>query len=63
MQIRLFHLKNSRSQRITWFLEELGLDYELTIKDHSGIGEDKNSPINYQNFQLSKLLNKERLQS
>lgn len=49
MQIRLFHLKNSRSQRIIWFLEELGLDYELTIKDHSGIDKDKNSP-----HQLSK---------
>ena len=49
MQVRLFHLKNSRSQRIIWFLEELGLDYELIIKDHSGIGEDKNSP-----HQLSK---------
>ncbi|ENU3948580.1 glutathione S-transferase, partial [Acinetobacter baumannii] len=23
MQIRLFHLQNSRSQRIIWFLEEL----------------------------------------
>lgn len=32
MQIRLFHLQNSRSQRIIWFLEELGLNYELTIK-------------------------------
>ncbi len=49
MRIRLFHLKNSRSQRIIWFLEELGLNYELTIKDHSGIDKDKNSP-----HQLSK---------
>ncbi|MEC6392853.1 glutathione binding-like protein [Acinetobacter pittii] len=49
MQIRLFHLQNSRSQRIIWFLEELGLNYELTIKDHSGIDKDKNSP-----HQLSK---------
>ncbi|MFW1921026.1 glutathione binding-like protein [Acinetobacter geminorum] len=32
-----------------WFLEELGLNYELTIKDHSGIDKDKNSP-----HQLSK---------
>ncbi|MBJ8479616.1 glutathione S-transferase family protein [Acinetobacter pittii] len=44
-----FHLQNSRSQRIIWFLEELGLNYELTIKDHSGIDKDKNSP-----HQLSK---------
>lgn len=49
MQIRLFHLKNSRSQRIIWFLEELELNYELTIKDHSIISKDKNSP-----HQLSK---------
>ncbi|RSN96200.1 glutathione binding-like protein [Acinetobacter pittii] len=49
MQIRLFHLQNSRSQRIIWFLEELGLNYGLTIKDHSGIDKDKNSP-----HQLSK---------
>ena len=49
MRIRLFHLQNSRSQRIIWFLEELGLNYELTIKYHSGIDKDKNSP-----HQLSK---------
>lgn len=49
MRIRLFHLQNLRSQRIIWFLEELGLNYELTIKDHSGIDKDKNSP-----HQLSK---------
>lgn len=49
MQIRLFHLQNSRSQRIIWFLEELGLNYKLTIKDHSGIDKDKNS-----SHQLSK---------
>ena len=35
MQIRLFHLQNSRSQRIVWFLEELGLPYELVIKHRS----------------------------
>lgn len=27
--ITLHHLNNSRSQRILWFLEELGLDYEI----------------------------------
>ncbi|EMI0412426.1 glutathione S-transferase, partial [Acinetobacter baumannii] len=35
MQIRLFHLQNSRSQRIIWFLEELELNYELMTKYHS----------------------------
>jgi len=49
MQIRLFHLQNSRSQRIIWFLEELGVNYELIIKYHSDVDENKNSP-----HQLSK---------
>lgn len=35
MQIRLFHLQNSRSQRTIWFLEELELNYELITKYHS----------------------------
>lgn len=56
MQIQLFHLKNSRSQRIIWFLEELGLDYELTIKDHSVIGEDKNSPHQLSKFPTLKII-------
>ena len=43
MQIRLFHLQNSRSQRIVWFLEELGLPYELVINHHSDLDEKKNS--------------------
>lgn len=29
MQIKLFHLVNSRSQRVIWLLEELQLDYEI----------------------------------
>lgn len=29
MQIKLFHLANSRSQRVIWLLEELQLDYEI----------------------------------
>ncbi|ATB35953.1 glutathione S-transferase [Cystobacter fuscus] len=29
--LKLHHLVNSRSQRILWLLEELGLDYELVI--------------------------------
>lgn len=37
MQIRLFHLQNSRSQRIVWFLEELGLPYELVINHYSNV--------------------------
>ncbi|OTG91152.1 glutathione S-transferase N-terminal domain-containing protein [Acinetobacter sp. ANC 3832] len=35
MLITLFHLKNSRSQRILWLLEELNLNYEIKIcHDH-----------------------------
>ncbi len=44
MQIRLFHLENSRSQRIIWFLEELNLAYELVINQHSDTDQNKNSP-------------------
>jgi len=29
--LKLHHLVNSRSQRVLWLLEELGLDYELVI--------------------------------
>lgn len=29
MQIKLFHLPNSRSQRVIWLLEELQLEYEI----------------------------------
>ncbi|WNG38227.1 glutathione S-transferase [Archangium violaceum] len=29
--LKLHHLVNSRSQRILWLLEELGLDYELVV--------------------------------
>ncbi|HBR92273.1 MAG TPA: glutathione S-transferase, partial [Acinetobacter nosocomialis] len=49
MQIRLFHLQNSRSQRIIWFLEELGLNYDLITKYHSDEDKNNNSP-----HQLSK---------
>ena len=31
--IKLFHAKGSRSVRIIWLFEELGLDYELTPLD------------------------------
>lgn len=60
MQIRLFHLKNSRSQRIIWFLEELELNYQLTIKDHSVIGEDKNSPHQLSKFPTIEIIEQEK---
>ena len=31
MNITLFHLPNSRSQRILWLLEELNCDYKLIL--------------------------------
>ncbi|RZG46728.1 glutathione S-transferase family protein [Acinetobacter wuhouensis] len=31
MQLTLYHLKNSRSQRILWLLEELDLPYQLKV--------------------------------
>lgn len=34
--ITVHHLKNSRSTRIIWLLEELGLDYELKTYDRDG---------------------------
>lgn len=36
MQITLYHLKNSRSQRILWLLEELGYDYQVIDSADSG---------------------------
>ena len=29
--ITVHHLENSRSQRVMWMLEELGLDYEVKL--------------------------------
>nr|WP_174506505.1 glutathione S-transferase [Acinetobacter sp. Marseille-Q1620] len=39
MDFTLFHLANSRSQRIIWLLEELFLDYQLVICDTQKNGE------------------------
>ena len=58
MQIRLFHLQNSRSQRIIWFLEELGLNYELIIKYHSDVDENKNSPHQLSKFPTIEIIEK-----
>lgn len=33
--ITVHHLKNSRSMRIIWLMEELGLDYELKVYDRN----------------------------
>ncbi|MBJ7309373.1 glutathione S-transferase family protein [Rugamonas sp. CCM 8940] len=35
--IQLHHLKESRSRRITWLLEELGLDYEVISYDRDPV--------------------------
>ena len=60
MQIRLFHLQNSRSQRIVWFLEELGLPYELVINHHSDLDEKKNSPHQLSKFPAVEIINQEQ---
>ena len=44
MQFSLFHLKNSRSQRIIWLLEELGVDYQLKIY-HEHVAENEQAEI------------------
>jgi glutathione S-transferase len=36
--IKVHHLNNSRSQRILWLLEELGLDYEIIHYERQPIG-------------------------
>lgn len=56
MQIRLFHLQNSRSQRIIWFLEELGVNYDLIIKYHSDVDENKNSPHKLSKFPTIEII-------
>lgn len=49
MQIYLYHLQNSRSQRIVWLCEELHLDYELiTFTEH--IQEQHNHPHPFKKF-------------
>jgi glutathione S-transferase len=35
--IRLYHLEESRSQRIVWLLEELGVDYELVHYERDAV--------------------------
>lgn len=44
MQISLFHLSNSRSQRIVWLFEELQLDYQLHLHQTSADGQISKYP-------------------
>ncbi|HJM71660.1 MAG TPA: glutathione S-transferase, partial [Gammaproteobacteria bacterium] len=37
--IKLFHAPGSRSVRIIWLLEELGLDYELEVLKRGEINQ------------------------
>lgn len=39
MKLTLFHLPNSRSQRIIWLLEELGLEYQLVFCETKANGQ------------------------
>ncbi len=60
MQIRLFHLQNSRSQRIIWFLEELGLNYDLITKYHSDEDKNNNSPHQLSKFPTLEIIEQEQ---
>ena len=42
-------------------LEELGLNYELIIKDHSGIDKDKNSPHQLSKFPTIEIIEQEQI--
>ncbi|TDM62450.1 glutathione S-transferase [Acinetobacter sp. KU 011TH] len=61
MQIRLFHLKNSRSQRIIWFLEELGLNYKLIIKYHSDEDKNNKSPHQLSKFPTIEIIEQKQI--
>jgi Glutathione S-transferase len=37
--IKIFHAPGSRSVRIIWLLEELGLDYELEVLKRGEVNE------------------------
>ena len=52
MKITLFHLPNSRSQRIVWLFEELQIDYDLQCHE-SKSGKNKNNTMKYPSVELS----------
>ncbi len=37
MTLKIHHLNNSRSQRILWLLEELGVDYEIVYHQRDAV--------------------------
>ena len=49
--IEVHHLNNSRSQRVLWMLEELGIDYRMELVDIRG---DKGAPEDYRRIQPNK---------
>lgn len=51
MQIQIYHLQNSRSQRIVWLCEELNLDYELIMfTEHIQEQHSHNHPHPFKKF-------------
>jgi glutathione S-transferase len=52
MTIRVHHLRNSRSTRIIWLMEELGLDYELI--EHTRGADFRSPPSLYEAHPLGK---------
>lgn len=57
MKITLYHLQNSRSQRIVWLLEELGCDY--TVVDGADLGApdlpDNVLPLKFPTIHISDI--------
>lgn len=59
MKLRLYHLANSRSQRIVWLLEELQADYNLVFSDEVVLTDLPNSvlPLKYPTLSVKTLQN------
>ena len=56
MQITLYHLSNSRSQRILWLFEELEIDYRLVTFNTSAEAKNiKDIPITVQPLKFPTL--------
>jgi len=57
LKLSLYHLANSRSQRIVWLLEELQADYNLVFSDEVVLTDLPNSvlPLKYPTLSVKKL--------
>ena len=59
MKLRLYHLANSRSQRIVWLLEELNAEYDLVFSDSIVLSDLPESalPLKYPTLSVKTLQN------